>query len=100
MLELGAKCLIIRGDSELVIKQITKEYKCLKETLIMYYTIVNALLKHFVQIEVQHVPRAENQEANDLAQLASGYKLSKEQEQEVIEIKTKRNSIDICLTNC
>ena len=95
LLELGAKCLIIRGDSELVIKQITKEYKCLKETLIMYYTIVNALLKHFVQIEVQHVPRAENQEANDLAQLASGYKLSKEQEQEVIEIKTKRNSIDI-----
>jgi len=48
----------------------------------MYYTAANALLKRFTHIEIQHVPRMENQEANDLAQTASGYKISKERMQE------------------
>src|ERR1044072_6905755 len=35
LLELGAKEVTIRGDSELVIKQLSKEYKCIKENLMM-----------------------------------------------------------------
>jgi len=31
LLELGAKDVEIKGDSELVIKQLTKEYKCVKK---------------------------------------------------------------------
>jgi len=42
--------------------------------------------------EIQHIPRIENQEANDLAQKASGYKVSKDKTQEPIEIKNKRSS--------
>ena len=91
-LELGAKCVEIKGESELVLKQLTKEYKCAKENLIMYYTAANALLKRFTHVEIQHVPRMENQKVNDLAQTASGYKASKEQLQEPIEIKNKRSS--------
>ncbi|PNX61525.1 hypothetical protein L195_g052504, partial [Trifolium pratense] len=34
-----------------------------------------------------HVPRIENQEANDLTQIASGYKLIKEKLEELVEIK-------------
>ena len=30
LLELGAKYVEIKGDSELVVKQLTKEYKCVK----------------------------------------------------------------------
>jgi hypothetical protein len=41
LLELGATRVEIMGDSELVIKQITKEYRCVKENLIMYFIIAN-----------------------------------------------------------
>ena len=92
LLELEARCVGIKGDSELVLKQLTKEYKCAKENLIMYYAAANALLKRFTHVEVQHIPRIENQEVNDLAQMASEYKVSEEQMQEVIEIRNKRSS--------
>jgi len=92
LLELGAKSVEIKEYSELVLKQLTKEYKCAKESLIMYYSAANAFLKRFTHVAIQHVPRTENQEANDLAQAASGYKVSKEQMQEPIEIKNKYSS--------
>src|SRR3954467_2092874 len=84
LLELGATRVEIKGDSELVIKQLTKEYKCIKENLIMYFVMINRLLKKFEYVELKHVSRVNNQEANDLAQLASGYKVSKEKLEELI----------------
>jgi ribonuclease HI len=56
LLELGAKSIEINGDSKLVLRQLTKEYKCVKEGLILYLTIARALLKHFVHVEIRHVP--------------------------------------------
>ncbi|CAJ2628893.1 unnamed protein product [Trifolium pratense] len=89
LLSLGAKDIKIKGDSELVLKQLTKEYKCIKEHLIRYFVIANALLKRFDSIDIEHVPRIENQEANDLAQIAYGYKVSKEKLEQLVEIKDK-----------
>ncbi|KAK2394865.1 hypothetical protein QL285_056650 [Trifolium repens] len=89
LLDLGARHVKIRGDSELVIKQLTKEYKCIQEHLMKYFVIVFSLLKQFESYVIQHVPRIENQEANDLAQIASGYKMSKATFEELIEIKYK-----------
>jgi hypothetical protein len=40
-------------------------------------------------VDIEHVSRLENQEANDLAQIASGYKMSKEKLTQLIEIKEK-----------
>src|SRR4051812_30242462 len=57
LLELGAIRVEIKGDSELVIKQLTKEYKCIKENLIMYFFIANRLLKKFEYVDMNHVPR-------------------------------------------
>jgi len=91
---MGAKCVEIKGDSDLVLKQLTKEYRCAKENLIMYYVAANALLKRFTHVEILHIPQMENQDANDLAQIASGYKASKEELQETIEVRNKRSSID------
>jgi len=76
LLELGAKDVEIRGDSELVIKQLTRTYKCVKENLIISFATAIALLKLFDRANIQHVPRIENQEANDLAQIASGYRIT------------------------
>src|SRR3954464_7320042 len=87
LLELGATRVEIKGDSELVIKQLTKEYKCIKENLIMNFIIVNRLLKKFEYVDLNHVPRLQNQEANDLAQLASGYRVSKNKFEELIQVR-------------
>jgi ribonuclease HI len=94
LLDLGARHVKIRGDSELVIKQLTKEYKCIQEHLMKYFVIAFSLLKQFESYVIQHVPRIENQEANDLAQIASGYKISKDLFEEFIEVKDKLISND------
>ncbi|XP_050920149.1 uncharacterized protein LOC127137768 [Lathyrus oleraceus] len=89
LLELGATQVEIMGDSELVIKQITKEYRCVKENLIMYFKIASRLLKKFEMVYIRHIPRIENMIANDLAQIASGYKISREKLHKVIEVRGK-----------
>ncbi|XP_058751478.1 uncharacterized protein LOC131624538 [Vicia villosa] len=87
LLELGARNVEIMGDSELVVKQVSKEYKCVKENLIMYFVIANRLLKRFDSTSIRHIPRRENQEANDLAQEASGYK--KYSDEEPVQVREK-----------
>ena len=89
LLELGAKDVEIKGDLELVIKQLTKEYKCVKENLINYFATATALLKRFDRANIQHVPRIENQEANDLAQIPSGYRITKIKFKALIKIREK-----------
>nr|KYP46166.1 Retrovirus-related Pol polyprotein from transposon opus [Cajanus cajan] len=75
--ELGAKNVVIRGDSQLVIKQLTQEYKCLNEKLVEFKTRAVQLLNTFDEVELQHVSRHANTIASELAQMASGYKVSK-----------------------
>nr|KYP38879.1 Pro-Pol polyprotein [Cajanus cajan] len=77
LIELGAKNVIIRGDSQLVIKQLTEEYKCLNEKLIELKSRAVQLLNAFDEVELQHIPRDSNTIANELAQMASGYKVKK-----------------------
>ncbi|XP_050878469.1 uncharacterized protein LOC127082272 [Lathyrus oleraceus] len=89
LLELGATRVEIMGDSELVIKQTTKEYMCVKENLIMYSIIASRLLKKFEMVYIQHIPRIENMLANDLAQIASGYKILREKLHKAIEVRGK-----------
>src|ERR1044072_47612 len=55
LLELGAKEVAIRGDFELVIKQLSKEYKCIKENLLMYFVRANSLLGRFDDVSFKHV---------------------------------------------
>lgn len=57
--------------------------------LLMYFVKVNSLLKKFDMVNIKHVPRIENQEANDLDQIASGYRVSKEKLEELIEVRDK-----------
>lgn len=75
LLKLGATRVEIGRDSELVVMQITKEYKCVKENLIMYFVIANRLLQKFEFVNIIDIPQLKNQEANDLTQIAYGYKV-------------------------
>ncbi|XP_050890648.1 uncharacterized protein LOC127096070 [Lathyrus oleraceus] len=86
---MGASRIKVREDSELIIKQVTREYKCIKGSLLKYFVTATRLLEHFEVADIRHVPRGENQEANELAQVASGYKMSKSKLQDMIEVRGK-----------
>ena len=55
----------------------------------MYFVITFKLLKQFEQVSIQHIPQRKNQEANDLAQEASGYKVLKDQDEEPIQARER-----------
>jgi hypothetical protein len=69
-----AKAVEVFGDSKLVISQLTEEYKCESELLFPLWVQCQELIAQFRYINLYWIPRAQNTEANDLAQLASGYK--------------------------
>ena len=86
---MGASRIEVRGDSELIVKQITHEYKCIKGSLLKYFVTATRLLEHFEVADIRHVPKNENQEANELAQIASGYKMFKSKLQDLIYVREK-----------
>ena len=57
----------------LVINQLAGSYECRSEVLITYYEKSIQLLREFKDFRLEHVPRLHNEEANRLAQHASGY---------------------------
>ncbi|KAK1619283.1 hypothetical protein QYE76_024800 [Lolium multiflorum] len=73
LLEAGAEAVELFGDSKLVINQLTDEYKCESESLFPYWMECRELMTRFRYINFNWVPRAQNTEANNLAQMASGY---------------------------
>jgi ribonuclease HI len=74
LLEAGAEAVELFGDSKLVISQLTDEYKCESESLFPYWMECCELMTKFRYINFNWVPRSQNTKANDLAQMASGYK--------------------------
>jgi ribonuclease HI len=70
-LSLGVRQLLVRGDSQLIIKQVRRECSCNEPRLAAYLLHVRKLEKDFTTLELQHVPRANNSAADDLSQRAS-----------------------------
>ena len=56
--DLGIKKLIIRGDSQLVVKQVNKDYQ--SPLMEAYMDEVRKLEERFDGIQAEHVPRVEN----------------------------------------
>ncbi|XP_075486372.1 uncharacterized protein LOC142525978 [Primulina tabacum] len=88
--DLGARDVLIIGDSQLVLKQMSGEYKCSSLALAPYFTAASQLLDDFEDVTFQHVPRQDNWEADELAQIASGLKMSSELTHKLLLIQ-KRN---------
>ena len=63
--------LEVSSDSQPVVKQIEDSYEARGKKMILYLKKVQELLKKFVQVQVKHVPRAENLRADALAKLAT-----------------------------
>jgi ribonuclease HI len=68
--DLGIRRLLIRGDSQLVAKQVQKEYNCNNDKMAEYLAEVRRLEKFFDGFEVRYVPRLDNRDADHLAWIA------------------------------
>ena len=68
---LGVKRLIIKGDSLLLVNFSNKVYELTDEQMEAYLAEVRRMEKQFWGLELQHVPRGTNQEADDIARRAS-----------------------------
>jgi ribonuclease HI len=71
-IEIGVKRLDVRGDSQLVIDQVMKNASCHDDKMEAYYKVVRALEDRFYGIELNHMPRRYNEEADELAKITSG----------------------------
>lgn len=54
-----------------------------------YFLQANNLLKQFAYVWIDHIPRVENRKANDLAQIASGYRIPRERLEYLVKVKKK-----------
>ena len=68
--ELGIKQVVVRADSELVIRQVTGRYKVKSPGLLPLYQKVLELSGRFDRISFEHVPREQNKRADALANMA------------------------------
>jgi hypothetical protein len=71
-IEIGIKRLDVRGDSQLVIDQVMKNASCHNDNMEAYCKAVRALEDKFYDIELNHVLCRYNEEADELAKIASG----------------------------
>jgi ribonuclease HI len=70
---MGVKHVEAYGDSLLVVQQVAGEFQCLEGSLRACLDACLDIIGSFVEFQIWHVPRHENQKVNMLAQQASGY---------------------------
>ncbi len=66
-LETGVKILVIRADSELMIRQLSGRYRVRNPGLIPLYEKAVQLISGFESVRLEHVPRSENTHADRMA---------------------------------
>jgi ribonuclease HI len=71
-IEMGIKCLDVRGDSQLMIDQVMKNTSCHDDKMEAYCKAVGALEDKFYSVELDHMPRRYNEEADELAKIVLG----------------------------
>jgi ribonuclease HI len=74
-LSLGIRQLFVKGDSQLIIKQVRGECSYNEPRLAAYLLHVRKLEKDFTALELQHVPRAHNSVVDELSTRASTWAL-------------------------
>jgi len=64
------KELTVKGDSQLVIKQMRKEYQVKSPKLLLLNEQANALSEYFTNITFEHIYRDKNKRADELSNMA------------------------------
>ncbi|CAL5375032.1 unnamed protein product [Camellia sinensis] len=81
------KKIQIRGDSKLIVKQVSGQFVLKEPALATYRTTVRRLLDKFQKVEIEHVSRSDNKFSDALATLGAGVDIP---EEEAIIIIKKR----------
>lgn len=66
-LKMNIRHLIVKGDSQLIIKQMTGQYQVKSESMIELYNIAKELETQFENISYEHVYRKFNKRADQLS---------------------------------
>ena len=69
-IRLGARQVDLRSDSELVVRQLNRRYRVKAAALKPLYQQVKQLLGQFRGFTITHIPRQQNREADNLANIA------------------------------
>src|SRR4051812_39058859 len=67
----GATCLVIYGDSNLVVQQAMRDYAAVADNMAAYQRLYNTLEGSFDGCELNYISRANNTEADELANIGS-----------------------------
>ncbi len=67
----GIQHLTVRMDSELITRQLSGRYRVKSEVIRPLFQWVQKLIQRFESVEVKHVPRAQNAEADARASAAA-----------------------------
>ena len=70
-IELGVRCLDVRGDSQLIVDQVMKESNCHDPKMEAYCKLVCHLEDKFDGLELNHIARRFNEATDELAKMAS-----------------------------
>src|SRR6266540_3511646 len=70
-ISLSIRRLAVRGDSELIVNQVQKEYSCMSTKMSAYCQEVRKLEGAFDGLELTHVLWNDNNEADELAKMGS-----------------------------
>src|SRR5947207_7202651 len=87
--KLGARKAVIRGDSELIIKQMRGEYRVKHPDMKQFYEEAQDLLREFEQVKLDHNLRHKNELADKLLNLALDRKC------DVTDVDEQASAIDV-----
>jgi ribonuclease HI len=67
----GLRSLVVRSDSQLLVRQMTGEYKVKHAGLRLLKVEADDLVNQFERVRFEHVPRERNERADELAKLGA-----------------------------
>ena len=76
MIDKGIKKFEVYDDSTLVIYQLREEWETWDSRLIFYHKHIIDIIKHFNEINFNHLPQEENQMTNALATLVAMFQVN------------------------
>ena len=69
---MGAKYMEAYNDSQLVVGQVKGDYEAKEKIMTKYLKVVGELVRKFDKFNITQVPRDQNEEADQLARIATG----------------------------
>ncbi|XP_057981317.1 uncharacterized protein LOC131166764 [Malania oleifera] len=88
-LDWGVKRLTVKGDSALVIHQLTGEWETRNSKLVPYREFIQKMIEGFDSISFSHTPRENNVISDALATLAALFKVEEGVRIETIQIRVQ-----------